>query len=178
MNYARQSRAEMVEQLEPLRNPLMRFFMSRVMDRTEAEDLTQATFARLLAASGEEELRDPKRFVFGAAINLLRDRARRRKVRNSAQIAAVTSARICDTTLEFVEDVDPERVLQAKDQLAHVMAALNELKPRTRDMYLLFRLDDMKHGQIAKLYGLSVSSVEKEIIRATRHLAVRFGKKA
>lgn len=178
MSHARQERTELVEHLEPLRKPLLRFFMVRVADASEAEDLTQATFARLLAASREEPFKDPKAFVFRAAINLLRDRARKRKVRDGAQLAAVSSVRVSETSLEFVEDVNPERVLQAKDKLARVMAALDELKPRTRDMYLLFRLDDMKHGQIARLYGLSVSSVEKEIIRATRHLAKRFGKES
>ncbi|MEI9927532.1 MAG: sigma factor-like helix-turn-helix DNA-binding protein [Sphingomonas sp.] len=77
-------------------------------------------------------------------------------------------------THEFVEDRTPERVLQGRDEVTEVVRALGELKERTRDIYLLFRLEQMKHREIAVLYGISQSTVEKEIMRATLHLAMRF----
>ena len=51
--------------------------------------------------------------------------------------------------------------------------ALTELHPRTRDVFVLHRLEQMKQAEIAGLFGISVSSVEKHIARALEHLATR-----
>ena len=37
-------------------------------------------------------------------------------------------------------------------------------------MFILHRLDGMKHREIAELYGLSVSSVEKHLRKAFAHV--------
>jgi len=175
MTAARQSGQQLIQELEPLRGPLTRFFMRRVANAAEAEDLTQDTFTRLIAAAGGHAPIDPKAFVFRTALNLLRDRARRLQTRASAQIDTIAITPVSPVTLEFVEDRDPERVLQAQDELSHVMSVLDELKPRTRDIFLLFRLENMKQAAIADLYGISRSTVEKEVMRATLHLATRLG---
>jgi RNA polymerase sigma-70 factor (ECF subfamily) len=162
--------------LEPLRVPLMRFFMRRARDRTEAEDLTQEAFARLLATAERDSVEDPEAFVFQIALNLLRDRGRRAQRRGDAQVALVDPHRVSEVTQEFVEDCTPERVLQGRDDIDCVMKALGELNERTRDIYLLFRLENMKQAQIAELFGIGRSTVEKEVMRATLHLTTRLGR--
>jgi len=37
------------------------------------------------------------------------------------------------------------------------VAALQDLGRAQRDVFMLFRLEQMKHGEIAQLYGISVS---------------------
>ena len=54
-----------------------------------------------------------------------------------------------------------------------VIDALEELDERSRDAFILHRLEGMKHAQIAELYGVSVSSVEKYIIKALALLTER-----
>jgi RNA polymerase sigma-70 factor (ECF subfamily) len=44
------------------------------------------------------------------------------------------------------------------------------LDERTRDAFILHRLEGWKHAEIARAYGVSVSSVEKYIIKALAHL--------
>lgn len=176
MGQPRRQREELISQLEPLRAPLMRFFLRRVSERADAEDLTQDTFARLVATADAEEIEDPQAFVFRTALNLLRDRARRAQVRASALLVAVDQNRVSEITMEFVEDRTPERVLEGQDDVARVVSILGELKDRTRDIFILFRLEKMKQNDIAALYGISRSTVEKEVMRATLHLAKRMGK--
>src|SRR6185369_3260151 len=91
-------------ELEPPRLPLMRFFTRRTGSASEAKDLTQDTFNRLLAASATLETDDPKGFVFRTALNLLRDRSRKAAIRNNASIDAIDTPRICPATMEFVAD--------------------------------------------------------------------------
>ena len=71
------------------------------------------------------------------------------------------------------EESSPERVLSSEQELHAVVEALASLSERTRDVFLLFRLEQMKHGQIAEMFGISVSAVEKHVSKAVAHLARR-----
>jgi RNA polymerase sigma-70 factor (ECF subfamily) len=63
-----------------------------------------------------------------------------------------------------------------KETLQDVLAALGELSERTRDIFVLYRIEKMKQHEIASLYGLSLSAVEKHVLRAITHLSKRFGR--
>lgn len=169
------SAAELRARLDArFRGPLMSFFLRRVRDRAEAEDLTQEVFARLLAALGRGRIDDPEAFVFRVAANLLADRSRRLTSRGGAPLSLdADEAAVVALAREFVEDRDPERVMLGRDSLEQVLDALAELDERTRDIYILFRLEHIRQREIAALYGIGVSTVEKEVMRATLHLARR-----
>ena len=154
------------------RGPLLSFFRRRVKDTVEAEDLTQEVFSRLLRERPGDGIAEARGYVFRIALNLLRDRARRESVRHATLLSDVHPGRVASLVAELVEDRHPERVLLAKDEVGRVVRALNALPERTRDMYVLFRLENMKQQDIAHLYGLSRSTVEKEVMRATLHLAL------
>lgn len=157
------------------RGPLMSFFLRRIGDRAEAEDLTQEVFVRLLGAIKGEDVRDADALVFKIAGNLLRDRARRVATQSKAHIGEFDDHLVSELTREFIEDHSPERVVLARVEISAVLTALNELGERTKDIYVLFRLEGMKQRQIAELYGIGISTVEREVARATLHLALRFG---
>lgn len=142
---------------------LVRFFRRRVPDGTEAEDLAQDVLQRLLEREELDAVEDIDAFVFTAARNRLRDRARRADVRHRNQ--ADVEARAAQ-----IEVLHPERVLQGRQDLSAVMTALEGLDERQRDMLILHRLDGMKQKDIAELYGLSLSSVEKNLRVAMRHV--------
>jgi RNA polymerase sigma-70 factor (ECF subfamily) len=74
-----------------------------------------------------------------------------------------------------MEERSPERVLLARESLTKVLACLDELGEKTRDIFILFRLENMKQKDIAALYGIGQSTVEKHVMKAALHLAVRFG---
>jgi len=160
---------------ERFRGPLMSFFLRRVRDPAEAEDLTQDVFIKLLAAAGRQEIEDVDALVFVTAGNLLKDRGRKTMRRGGALAAHIDPALVSELAREFAEDRDPERVLLARESFAEVLAALEELGQRTRDIYVLFRLENMKQKEIAELFGIARSTVEKEVMKATLHLALRCG---
>lgn len=159
------------------RGPLMSFFLRRVQNRAEAEDLTQEVFARLLG-SPMEEIERADAFVFKIAANLLRDRARKASRWRFNDKAPVDDSLIHELTRDLVEDRSPERVLLGEEQLAQALKALDELGERTKNIFILFRLEHMKQRDIAELYGISPSTVEKHVMKATLHLALRLGTKS
>jgi RNA polymerase sigma factor (sigma-70 family) len=160
---------------ERFRGPLMSFFLRRVRDPAEAEDLTQDVFIRLLGAAERQPIEDVEALVFVTAGNLLKDRGRKATRRDAAVPGQIDQALVSELTREFVEDRNPERVLLARESFAEVLEALGELGQRTRDIYVLFRLENMKQKEIAALFGIARSTVEKEVMRANLHLALRCG---
>jgi RNA polymerase sigma-70 factor (ECF subfamily) len=57
--------------------------------------------------------------------------------------------------------------------LHDVSRALDELSELTRNVFILFRLENMMQKDIAALYGIAPSTVEKHVMRAMIHLAKR-----
>ena len=75
-----------------------------------------------------------------------------------------------------MEDRSPERVLLGEATLAEVLHALDELSDLTRSIFILFRLESMKQKDIAALYGIGRSTVEKHVMKAVLHLVTRCGR--
>jgi RNA polymerase sigma-70 factor (ECF subfamily) len=155
------------------RAPLLAYFMRKVRDRSEAEDLTQEVFLRLSRQS--EPPQAVQAYVFVTAANLLKDRAR---VRITHRVAAHDSLDDLHSEASavpgLVEDRNPERVLVGKDTLREFISVLETLSERTRDIFILARIERMSQRDIAKLFGISVSAVEKHLAKALIQLGVRF----
>jgi len=151
-----------------LHQGLMAFFLRRVGNRAEAEDLTQEVFVRL-SRDERTEMRHADAYIFQIAANLLRDRGRRQGVSNSyLSLLEADEQRRAGT-------LDSERILLDRERLGEVVAALQELSERTRSVFLLSRLEGMKHREIADAFGITVSAVQKHLIKAIAHLALRIG---
>lgn len=149
------------------RAPLMAFFNRRTGDYGEAEDLAQEVLVRVLQRNELGGVESPDAYVFKIARNLLNDRARRADVRQKYQAEL-------ELREEGAEGLSAERVLQGKEELARALSALAELKEKTRDIFILSRLEGMKYREIADLYGMSVSGVEKHLIQAFAHIMDAF----
>lgn len=139
----------------------MSFFLRRIHNVTEAEDLTQEVLLRISERAATIDASRPDAYVFQIAANMLRDRARRRKVRGAyfAEASAIRS--------NWVDELDPDRVMQGRQSLAAVVEALRALPERTRTIFVLFRLERMKQREIAEMLGVSLRTVEQHVIRAS-----------
>lgn len=157
------------------RLPLLAYFGRRVTSAAEAEDLAQDVFERVLRTLESGPIRNADSYVFKVAINLLRDRARNTRRRG------VEEPLPADTVAEFADalavDLSPERVVLGERTLEEVLAALNELSERTRAMFYLYRLENLKIREIAEIYAISASAVEKQVGKALLHLTRRLQRK-
>ena len=155
--------------VERFRTSLQRYFIRRVRDRAEAEDLVQDVFVRLTRRGGLGDVTNLSGYIFETAASVLQDRARRRHVR------AADAHDIFDNERHAGEDFAPDRVFDGKERLSRVGAALLELPERTRHIFVLRRLEGMRYNDIASQLGISVSAVEKHMQRAVAFLTQRLG---
>jgi RNA polymerase sigma factor (sigma-70 family) len=155
--------------------PLTTFFLRRIKDRSLAEDLTQDVLLRVVRACEKGQIERADSYVFKVAINLLRDRRRRALRVGPAIFVPIEEDRDGQLESQLVEAISPERVLLSEDSLADVLRSLQDLGELTRNIFILFRLENMKQKDIAALYGIGQSTVEKHVVKAVLHLANRYG---
>ena len=159
---------DLVQLNRRFRPALMAFFLRRISNHAEAEDLTQEVFARLVHLT-PGELNQADAYIFQIAANLLRDRGRREKVREAYCFGVLASEGL------GVEPIDPDRVLAGRQSLGQVAAALREVPERTRSIFILSRIEQMRKRDIAETYGISTSAVDKHLMKAMAHLWKRVG---
>jgi RNA polymerase sigma factor (sigma-70 family) len=151
--------------LEALRDPLIGYFRRRVAEQDDVQDLVQEVFLRLSTRGGEDGIENLRGYVFQVAASVLADRGRRRTVRKH------------DAHIEFDPDrgggaeLGPDRIVAGREALKAVMAAVAQMPDRTRTVFILRRLEGMAYRDIAAQLGVSVSAVEKHMLRATERLA-------
>jgi RNA polymerase sigma-70 factor (ECF subfamily) len=155
------------------RAPLMAFFLRRLRDHALAQDLTQETMLRLFLARQMTAIEHLDSYIFKIALNLLRDHKSAQSRADPNVFVPIEEAVAGELDQQLVEYLSPERVLLSKDALADVLRTLDELGQRTRDIFVLFRLERMKHKEIAALLGIGQSTVEKHVMKATQYLAAK-----
>jgi RNA polymerase sigma-70 factor (ECF subfamily) len=153
------------------RRVLMSYFCRRVSSAAEAEDLTQDVFERVLLTMQAGPIGNAEALLFRIAVNLLRDRARRLRTRGPTQ--PFHSEEMADFAEVLAADLSPERVVIGERTLQEVDAILRGLGERTRAVFYLHRLERLKVREIANVYGMSVSAIEKQLAKALRELTLR-----
>ena len=143
--------------------PALRTYFRKKVGATDADDLVQEVFANLQERGSVDDIEHANRYLFRVAANLL---ARRSQVRtwDWADRAGVEE-------LELFDELSPERVLIAKQSVARLMEALNDLPPRVQEAFILHRFEDMTYREIAERMGIQPKSVEALIIRGLARIA-------
>lgn len=149
------------------REPLLRYFARRLPNEAIAEDMVQLVFERLLQRGGLESIEKMRGYIYRVAENVVADHLRRAAVRHSHAHEEY------DETRHAGVDFSPEHVLAKRQRLARVIEILQALPERTRVIFVLRRIEGMKHRDIAAQFGISVSAVEKHIERAVAQLSLR-----
>jgi len=139
----------------------------RVSRRTggyaDAEDLVQSAFERLHRYKQTRQVENPAGFLVRTAVNLRLDAYRHEKLMGKRQFSA---------NIEDYENNNPAQddVLAARARLERVKSGIEQLPPRTREIFLLHRLEHVKYSELARRFGISESAIEKHVARATSFL--------
>lgn len=149
--------------------PLRRYFGRLAKDGQEADDLVQEVFLRLVRRGGIGGVEKVSSFIFEIAANVSHDRYRRRRARRHDDHQAF------DPDMHGGVAVAPDHILIDRERLGEVTRILNEMPERTREVFMLRRLEGMRYNDVADRIGVSVSTVEKEMQRAVQYLAAKLG---
>jgi RNA polymerase sigma factor (sigma-70 family) len=131
--------------------------------RQDAEDLLHSAYVRLERYRAGNTVDNPAGFLVRTAINIGVDHHRHERF--------VVDEPVGTGGLDFGDPNRlPDEVLAARERLKRVTEGLAKLSPRTRDVFLMHRLDGLKYREIADRLGISQSAVEKHIAKAALFL--------
>ncbi|AMJ56010.1 MULTISPECIES: sigma-70 family RNA polymerase sigma factor [Stenotrophomonas] len=148
---------------------LMRYFRNHLGSVEDAEDLTQETLVRMMRDPQADRVNNVEAYLMTIAGNLLRDRYRRDRTRHTGQHVPLD-----ETTEDWpTETVSGERVYQDRERLRNFLKVLDDLPPRCQQVFLLHRYEGLTYRAIASQLGISVSAVEKQMMRALLHFGTR-----
>lgn len=151
------------------RPALIRYFSRHLHSTQDAEDLAQEALERLVRMPSLSGVLNVEAFLLQIASNLLRDRFRRDKSHHVLQHISIDEL----ATDWPSEDPHGESVYDANRRLHRFLAALDELPPRSRQVFLLQRYEGLTYSAIARRLEISVSAVEKNMMRALLHFDAR-----
>lgn len=148
---------------------LVAFVRDRVKCSSLAADIVQETYVRLASRDGIAGIENPRALLYRVAGNLAIDHLRRQRTRAKYLMPQPPP--------ESVPDRRPtaEAEIEAKQQVALLMDAVNELPPRCREVFMLRKFEGRHQAEIAEALGISRNMVEKHLRKALLHCALRLG---
>jgi RNA polymerase sigma-70 factor (ECF subfamily) len=142
---------------------LRRRIRARVNSQEEANDLVQDAFARLLGARSLSSERDHGAFLNTIVRNLLIDRSRRLLSR-SPHIPIGPSE-------EIAVSPDQHQAIEVEQMRKRYSELVQSLPPRTREVFLLHRIEGHCYKEIAARLDISVRTVEWHVAQAIVRIA-------
>lgn len=148
------------------RERLLRFLRARGAGEA-AEDLLQDLWLRLVRAP-DQQAATGLGYMMRAADRLMIDRYRaERRGALREQAWAQTQPGLDD---HVAPAPDPERSIAARQQVAQVRQALEEVGERAAAIFRRHRIDGATQREIAAEFGVSLSTVESDLRRAYRRI--------
>lgn len=152
---------------------LVRYFTRLTGDAAQAEDIAQDLYLKVAAMQTEVEIGDPVAFLFRMAHNV-----------HLNQLRSLTNRRNRDTAWHVVsheqvggEPVDespsPEDQADGLQKMGLLTRALEELPEKTQSIFRLHKFEGVNQTDVARQLGISLSSVEKHLSAALKHLVAR-----
>lgn len=140
--------------------------LKRIAKRTgsgAAEDLLHSAYVRLEQYRAVHPVTNPAAFLVRTAVNIGID-----DYRHDRRIYGEVRAPVPER-----EDSAPkaDEVVAAKELLSRVTSGINRLPDRTREIFLMHRIDKLEYSEIARRLGISESAIEKQMAKAMVLLA-------
>ncbi|MGA2217998.1 MAG: RNA polymerase sigma factor [Terracidiphilus sp.] len=149
---------------------LYRVSFSVLRNAADAEDAVQEAFLRVLKHRDTlHEVRDRRVWLIRIVWNIVLDRKRRAKTRpetdDVAELARVLS---CD-------GLSAEERAAAAQHHAHVLACVEQLPLKERQVLMLSAFEELNSVEIAEVLGITESSVRSRLFRARNLMAGLLG---
>lgn len=139
---------------------LHRFVYQKLGNTDDAAEIVQDTFYNYLRMDDTEEIENPQAFLYKTAHNLALNHIRKNGYRQSHL-----------NTLDADPQTLPlEREIFAQRDIDMLQRRLRQLPETTQRIFLLNRIDGKTYPEISEQCNLSISSVQKHMIKALTYL--------
>jgi RNA polymerase sigma-70 factor (ECF subfamily) len=146
------------------RGALQTYFYRRIRTKADAADLAQEVYVRMLGVSDVDAIRDPERYLFTVASNLVKEHAvldRRREASVDVEDPSVQG--LLGELPGFDREFDRDR------RIERLRAVLRQLSPKCRAAVVLQYRHGLSYEKIAERIGVSPHMVKKYLAQGLAH---------
>ncbi len=143
--------------------PLRRYLTRLLGNSSEAQDVAHDAYLRVYPQADDPKILQPEAVLYTTARRLAINRLKRRSI---SPISNETSN--YDTAASSTPGVAQQ--VMARQELKLLEAAIAGLPEGCRNVLLLRKVELLSHREIADRLGISISTVEKQHVRALRLL--------
>jgi len=151
------------------RRELHAYLTDKLKDSETAADLTQEAFLRYAEhdAGSNAAVLNGRSYLYRTAHNLAVDHVRLRARQKTDAAEPDAMADVADDRPSLEDEAD------ARQKLDRLRGAIAELPERTRQIFVLNRIEGLGYAETAERLGVSESSVQKHLAKALLHVRRR-----
>ena len=153
------------------RAALQAFFHQRIRTKSDAPDLAQEVYVRMLRVSDTDAIRNPELYLFTVANNLVKEHA----VLDRRQASGID---IDEATVQQQLGQLPalDGQLDATQRVTRLRVVLAQLPPKCRAAVILQYRHGLSYQEIADRLGVSTHMVKKYLAQALGHCRRRMAR--
>lgn len=149
----------------PLERSLTAFIRRNWRVEAEVVDLLQDVYERVLSGAARGLTGHVSGYVYEVARNHLISRARREQVVSFDLVADL------DDIMPAADELTPERIATARQELRRVEAGIEALPPRCRQIVEMRKIDGLSSKEVSAELGIGVDAVNQQTSKGMRALA-------
>jgi RNA polymerase sigma factor (sigma-70 family) len=143
---------------------LRRFLSRRLRNVSDAPDLAQEVFLRLMRVEHHETIRSPEAYLFTVASHVLHQHTLRQSMTPvSVDISELFSE------LQLMSTDDPAANVDVAQRIKHLEHSLKQLPPKISTTLMLHRYAGFSIEEIGRQLGVSRPTAKKYLARALTH---------
>jgi RNA polymerase sigma factor (sigma-70 family) len=152
-------RKRLLDQVFGYRTALQKYLRKFTAGAEDVEDLVQEAYVRVCALSPAQAVDSPRALLFRIARNLAVDRARQKVARATDDVADFEPLNVSS------EEAEPDEQVDLRRRFESFCAAVDGLPPLCRRVFVLRKVYQLSHAEIAQALGLSHSTIEKHVAK-------------
>lgn len=156
---ANERRKRLLDQIFGYRAALQKYLRRFTAGAEDVDDLVQEAYMRVFAMPDGQEVDSPRALLFRIARNLAVDRARQRLTRATDDVADFEPLNVSS------EEAEPDEQVDLRRRFESFCAAVDSLPPLCRRVFVLRKVYQLSHAEIAEALGLSHSTIEKHVAK-------------
>lgn len=153
----------------PMEQKLLSFLRHNSYRDDEPRDMLHDIYAKVWVGASRGFPEHTSGYVFAIARNYVISCAKQARVTSTHLVADMDG--YVDDYCDLFEERTPERHVIARQQLERVMEGMKLLPPRCREAVHLRKIEGMSPPEIARQQGVSIATVERQLVLGMRALA-------
>jgi len=156
---ADERRKRLLSQIFSHRTALQKYLRRFTAGAEDVEDLVQEAYVRVCALPDGQVVEAPRALLFRIARNLAVDRVRQRVTHATDDVADFEPLNVSS------EEAEPDEQVDLRRRFESFCAAVDSLPPLCRRVFVLRKVYQLSHAEIADVLGLSHSTIEKHVAK-------------